>query len=145
MEALDRRLAESTTQGKLLAEVGGLFELDGPPSRIECYDNSHIMGTNMVGAMIVMGAEGFRKNGYRKFNIKRPETIAGDDFGMMREVLQRRFERLEKEDPDRRSGGMAGSATDRRRQGTGFRRGRDAGGDGRAGRADRRHIEGAGP
>ncbi len=104
VEALDRRLAESTTQGRLLQEVADLFELEGPPARIECYDNSHIMGTNMVGAMIVMGTEGFRKNGYRKFNIKRPETAAGDDFAMMREVLQRRFERLEKEDPDRKSG-----------------------------------------
>ena len=103
-EALDRRLAESTTQGKLLAEVGDLFELPGPPNRIEVYDNSHIMGTNMVGAMIVAGAEGFRKNAYRKFNIKRPETAPGDDFAMMREVLERRFTRLEQEDPDRKGG-----------------------------------------
>jgi excinuclease ABC subunit C len=104
VEALDRRLAESTTQGKLLAEVAELFELEGSPGRIEVYDNSHIMGTNMVGAMIVAGPEGFRKGGYRKFNIKRPETTAGDDFAMMREVLERRFARLEKEDPDRTSG-----------------------------------------
>ncbi len=104
VEALDRRLAESTTQGRLLNEVAELFELEAPPGRIECYDNSHIMGTNMVGAMIVMGTEGFRKNAYRKFNIKRPETIAGDDFGMMREVLERRFARLEQEDPDRSGG-----------------------------------------
>ncbi|WP_156679562.1 excinuclease ABC subunit UvrC [Sphingomonas profundi] len=104
VEALDRRLAESTTQGRLMQEVADLFGLEGPPSRIECYDNSHIMGTNMVGAMIVMGAEGFRKNAYRKFNIKRPETTAGDDFAMMREVLERRFARLEQEDPDRRGG-----------------------------------------
>ncbi len=103
-EALDRRLAESTTQGRLLAEVGDLFELPGPPNRIEVYDNSHIMGTNMVGAMIVAGPEGFRKNAYRKFNIKRPETAPGDDFAMMREVLERRFTRLEQEDPDRKSG-----------------------------------------
>src|SRR3546814_9749095 len=61
-----------------------LFELEGPPDRIEVYDNSHIMGTNMVGAMIVAGPEGFRKNQYRKFNIKRPETTAGDDFAMLR-------------------------------------------------------------
>ena len=104
VEALDRHLAESTTQGKLLREVAELFDLPDTPNRIEVYDNSHIMGTNMVGAMIVAGAEGFRKGAYRKFNIKRPETIAGDDFGMMREVLERRFARLEQEDPDRSSG-----------------------------------------
>jgi excinuclease ABC subunit C len=103
-EALDRRLAEATTQGRLLSEMAELFEMEGPPSRIEVYDNSHIMGTNMVGAMIVAGPEGFRKNQYRKFNIKRAETAPGDDFAMMREVLERRFARLEKEDPDRRSG-----------------------------------------
>ena len=103
-EALDRRLAESTTQAKLLREMADLFELEGLPQRIEVYDNSHVMGTNMVGAMIVAGPEGFRKNAYRKFNIKRPETAPGDDFAMMREVLGRRFARLEKEDPDRSSG-----------------------------------------
>jgi len=103
-EALDRRLAEGATQAKLLREVGELFELDATPARIEIYDNSHIMGTNMVGAMVVAGPEGFRKGQYRKFNIKRPETKAGDDFAMMREVLQRRFARLEQEDPDRTSG-----------------------------------------
>jgi len=103
-EALDRRLAESTTQGRLLAELAELFALESPPNRIEVYDNSHIMGTNMVGAMIVAGPEGFRNNQYRKFNIRRPETAPGDDFAMMREVLERRFARLEKEDPDRRGG-----------------------------------------
>ena len=103
-EALDRRLAESTTQGRIFQEMADLFELEGPPDRIEVYDNSHIMGTNAVGAMIVAGPEGFRKGGYRKFNIKRPETAPGDDFAMMREVLERRFARLEKEDPERRSG-----------------------------------------
>ena len=103
-EALDRHLAESTTQGKLLREMAELFELDGPPNRIEIYDNSHIMGTDMVGAMVVAGPEGLRKGAYRKFNIKRPETAPGDDFAMMREVLERRFARLEKEDPDRKSG-----------------------------------------
>jgi len=103
-EAIDRRLAESTTQNKILAEVAEMFELPGSPNRIEVYDNSHIMGTNMVGAMIVAGPEGFRKNAYRKFNIKRPETAPGDDFAMMREVLERRFARLEKEDPDRKGG-----------------------------------------
>jgi excinuclease ABC subunit C len=103
-EALDRRLAEGATQTKLLREVADLFELEGPPNRIEIYDNSHIMGTNMVGAMVVAGPEGFRKGQYRKFNIKRPETAPGDDFAMMREVLERRFARLEREDPDRKSG-----------------------------------------
>ncbi|RYD47390.1 MAG: excinuclease ABC subunit UvrC, partial [Sphingomonadales bacterium] len=103
-EALDRRNAESTTQNRTLATVAELFDLPGPPNRIEVYDNSHIMGTNMVGAMIVAGPEGFRKGQYRKFNIKRPETAPGDDFAMMREVLERRFQRLETEDPDRTSG-----------------------------------------
>lgn len=103
-EALDRRMAESTTQGRIFQEMADLFELEGPPQRIEVYDNSHIMGTNAIGAMIVAGPEGFRKGSYRKFNIKRPDTAPGDDFAMMREVLERRFARLEKEDPERRSG-----------------------------------------
>ena len=103
-EALDRRLAEATTQGKILRELADMFELPEVPKRIEVYDNSHIMGTNATGAMIVAGPEGFRKNSYRKFNIKRPETQPGDDFAMMREVLERRFARLEKEDPDRQTG-----------------------------------------
>jgi excinuclease ABC subunit C len=103
-EALDRRMAETTTQGKILRELADTFELAEVPKRIEVYDNSHIMGTNATGAMIVAGPEGFRKNNYRKFNIKRAETQPGDDFAMMREVLERRFARLEKEDPDRASG-----------------------------------------
>ena len=103
-EALDRRLAETTTQGKVLRELAETFELTDVPKRIEVYDNSHIMGTNATGAMIVAGPEGFRKNSYRKFNIKRPETNPGDDLAMMREVLERRFARLEKDDPDRQSG-----------------------------------------
>jgi excinuclease ABC subunit C len=103
-EALDRHMAETTTQGKILRELADMFELADVPKRIEVYDNSHIMGTNATGAMIVAGPEGFRKNNYRKFNIKRPETQPGDDFAMMREVLERRFARLEKEDPDRQSG-----------------------------------------
>jgi excinuclease ABC subunit C len=103
-EALDRRLAETTTQGKILRELADTFELADVPKRIEVYDNSHIMGTNATGAMIVAGPEGFRKSSYRKFNIKRPETQPGDDFAMMREVLERRFARLEKEDPDRQTG-----------------------------------------
>ena len=103
-EALDRRMAETTTQAKILRELADTFELADVPKRIEVYDNSHIMGTNATVAMIVAGPEGFRKNNYRKFNIKRPETQPGDDFAMMREVLERRFARLEKEDPDRQSG-----------------------------------------
>ena len=103
-EALDRHLAESTTQGRILREMADLFTLDAVPQRIEVYDNSHIQGTNALGAMIVAGPEGFRKNSYRKFNIKRPETAPGDDFAMMREVLERRFGRLERDDPERRSG-----------------------------------------
>jgi excinuclease ABC subunit C len=103
-EELDRRLAESSTQARNLRELAETFELAEPPQRIEVYDNSHVMGTNAVGAMIVAGPEGFRKNQYRKFNIKRPETAPGDDFAMMREVLGRRFARLEKEDPDRSRG-----------------------------------------
>ena len=101
-EALDRQLAETTTQGKVLRELADMFELGDVPKRIEVYDNSHIMGTNATGAMVVAGPEGFRKNSYRKFNIKAAQT--NDDFGMMREVLERRFARLEKEDPDRQSG-----------------------------------------
>jgi excinuclease ABC subunit C len=91
-EALDRRLAETTTQGKLLREVAELFELAEPPQRIEIYDNSHIQGTNALGAMVVAGPEGFIKNQYRKFNIKQAAT--DDDFAMMREVFERRFSRL---------------------------------------------------
>jgi len=102
-EALDRRLAESTTQAKLLRDVADLFELGEPPDRIEVYDNSHIQGTNALGAMIVAGPEGFRKGQYRKFNIKHAAT--DDDFAMMREVFQRRFARAQNEDPDR-DGGM---------------------------------------
>lgn len=91
IEALDRRLAETTTQGRLLREVAELFELPEPPQRIEIYDNSHIQGTNALGAMVVAGPEGFLKGQYRKYNIKRGETAPGDDFAMMREVFQRRF------------------------------------------------------
>jgi excinuclease ABC subunit C len=101
-EALDRRMAETTSQAKVLRELADLFELPDVPKRIEVYDNSHIQGSNATGAMIVAGPEGFRKNNYRKFNIKAAQT--NDDFGMMREVLERRFARLEKDDPDRASG-----------------------------------------
>ncbi|MEY3623052.1 MAG: hypothetical protein RLZZ407_611 [Pseudomonadota bacterium] len=101
-EALDRRLAESTTQGKLLQEVADMFELPEPPRRIEIYDNSHIQGSNALGAMVVAGREGFIKGQYRKFNIKQAAT--DDDFAMMREVFQRRFARAQEDDPDRDSG-----------------------------------------
>ncbi|MBC7986513.1 MAG: excinuclease ABC subunit UvrC [Sphingomonadaceae bacterium] len=103
-EELDRRLAESSSQAKVLREIAELFELAEVPDRIEIYDNSHVQGSNAVGAMVVAGPEGFRKSSYRKFNIKRPETAPGDDFAMMREVLERRFARLEKEDPGRERG-----------------------------------------
>ncbi|EMD82631.1 excinuclease ABC subunit UvrC [Pacificimonas flava] len=104
VEALDRRLAESTTQAKLLRELADLFELEAPPRRIEVYDNSHIQGSNAGGAMIVAGPEGFQKNAYRKFNIRDDSIAPGDDFGMMRHVLRRRFARLAKDDPDRSKG-----------------------------------------
>ena len=81
--------------------VAEAFDLDSPPGRIEVYDNSHIQGTNAVGGMIVAGPEGFIKNAYRKFNIRGDDLTPGDDFGMMKEVLTRRFTRLQKEDPDR--------------------------------------------
>ena len=102
-EALARRMAESASQAALLEGLAEAFGLDGPPERIEVYDNSHIMGTNAVGGMIVAGREGFLKSQYRKFNIKTAGLAPGDDFGMMREVLTRRFARLAKEDPDRQS------------------------------------------
>ncbi len=103
-EALARRMAESATQAKLLNGLADAFDLDGPPGRIEVYDNSHIQGSNAVGAMIVAGPDGFLKSQYRKFNIKNADLTPGDDFGMMREVLERRFKRLLKEDPDRENG-----------------------------------------
>jgi excinuclease ABC subunit C len=102
-ESLARRMAESTTQNKLLIGLAEAFDLDGPPQRIEVYDNSHIQGTNAVGGMIVAGPEGFLKSQYRKFNIRSEAGANSDDFGMMKEVLTRRFERLLKEDPDRKT------------------------------------------
>ncbi|MER8529070.1 excinuclease ABC subunit UvrC [Mesorhizobium sp. M0814] len=99
-EALGRRLAETSTQARLLTGFAETFGLEKPPVRIEVYDNSHIMGTNAVGAMVVAGPEGFVKNQYRKFNIRSTEITPGDDFGMMREVMQRRFSRLLKEHGD---------------------------------------------
>ena len=100
-ESLGRKMSESAAQAKLLAGLAEAFDLDGPPGRIEVYDNSHIQGAHAVGAMIVAGPEGFVKSQYRKFNIKSADLTPGDDFGMMREVLTRRFRRLLKEDPDR--------------------------------------------
>ncbi|MBS0540459.1 MAG: excinuclease ABC subunit UvrC [Proteobacteria bacterium] len=99
-EALARRMAERGTQRQLLEGVARVFNLDAPPERIEVYDNSHIQGHAPIGAMIVAGPDGFTKNSYRKFNIK-TEGAAGDDFAMMREVMQRRFGRQLKENPER--------------------------------------------
>ena len=99
-EALGRRLAENSAQGKILEEVCEAFGLEGRPERIEIYDNAHIQGSNPVGAMVVAGPEGFRKNQYRKFNIRGDELSPGDDFGMMREVMRRRFSRLVKEEDE---------------------------------------------
>ena len=102
-EALDRRLAESGTKAKTLRELAEFLELDTPPQRIEIYDNSHISGAKAVGAMVVAGPEGFEKNQYRKFNIKTAQT--DDDYGMMREVMQRRFRALaENADGDGKGG-----------------------------------------
>ena len=103
-ESLGRKMAETATQARLLRGVAEAFDLESPPQRIEVYDNSHIQGTNAVGAMIVAGPDGMMKNQYRKFNIKGDDLTPGDDFGMMKEVLTRRFKRLLKEDPDRTSG-----------------------------------------
>ena len=105
-EALGRKMAESSAQSTLLSGVCEAFGLEAQPERIEVYDNSHIMGTNAVGGMIVAGPEGFQKSQYRKFNIKSTELTPGDDYGMMREVLRRRFARLVKEEE-------AGEATPR--------------------------------
>jgi excinuclease ABC subunit C len=112
-EALGRRLAESSTQRQLLDGVATALGIPGPLNRIEVYDNSHIQGSNAVGAMIVAGPEGLTKNQYRKFTIRgerppqgdmgaaQPDGIGGDDYAMMREVLRRRFARAIKEDPER--------------------------------------------
>ncbi|WP_022702418.1 excinuclease ABC subunit UvrC [Pseudorhodobacter ferrugineus] len=102
-ESLARKMSESATQNKLLSGLAEAFDLDAPPKRIEVYDNSHIQGTNAVGGMIVAGPDGFLKSQYRKFNIKSAAGANSDDFGMMKEVLTRRFERLLKEDPERTS------------------------------------------
>ncbi|WP_370241735.1 excinuclease ABC subunit UvrC [Pararhodobacter marinus] len=99
-ESLGRKMSESAAQSRLLRGLAEAFGLDEPPQRVEIYDNSHIQGAHSVGAMVVAGPEGWMKNQYRKFNIK---TAPGDDFGMMKEVLTRRFERLLKEDPGRQT------------------------------------------
>jgi excinuclease ABC subunit C len=98
-EALDRRLAESGTKAKTWREMSEFLELAEQPQRVEIYDNSHIQGAKAVGAMVVAGPEGFLKNQYRKFNIRTAQS--NDDFGMMREVMARRFARAIKDDPDR--------------------------------------------
>jgi excinuclease ABC subunit C len=103
-EALGRKLADTATQGRLLGGLAAALGLPQAPRRIEVYDNSHIQGTNAVGAMIVAGPEGFLKNQYRKFNIKSESLTPGDDYAMMREVLERRFKRLltqKAADPDK--------------------------------------------
>jgi len=101
-EALDRRMAESGTKARLGRELAEFLELPEVPQRIEIYDNSHIQGSNALGAMVVAGPEGFIKGQYRKWNIKTAQT--NDDFGMMREVMNRRFARVQEEDPDRENG-----------------------------------------
>ena len=100
-EALGRRLAESSAQRKLLDGLAEILEIPSSLERVEVYDNSHFSGTNMVGAMVVSGPTGFEKNAYRKFNIKTADLSPGDDYGAMKEVLNRRFARAQKEDPDR--------------------------------------------
>jgi len=96
-EALSRKLAETASQARLLKEVAKTFDLEAPPNRIEIYDNSHIQGSNMVGGMVVAGPDGFDKGQYRKFNIKDKTITPGDDYGMMREVMRRRFARALKD------------------------------------------------
>jgi excinuclease ABC subunit C len=102
-ESLALRMSETATQAKLLRGIAEAFDLDEAPKRIEVFDNSHIQGAHAVGAMIVSGPDGFLKNQYRKFNIRGDDLTPGDDFGMMKEVMTRRFTRLIKEDPERTS------------------------------------------
>jgi excinuclease ABC subunit C len=102
-ESLALRMSETATQAKLLRGLAEAFDLDDAPKRIEVFDNSHIQGAHAVGAMIVSGPDGFLKNQYRKFNIRGDDLTPGDDFGMMKEVMTRRFTRLMKEDPERTS------------------------------------------
>jgi excinuclease ABC subunit C len=107
-DALGRRMAESASHRKLMETLAERLDLEAPPERIEVYDNSHIQGSNAIGAMIVCGPEGLMKNAYRKFNIQTAggegDAAGGDDYAMMREVLTRRFKRAQKEDPERRDG-----------------------------------------
>jgi excinuclease ABC subunit C len=102
-ESLALLMSETATQAKLLRGIAEAFDLDDAPKRIEVFDNSHIQGAHAVGAMIVSGPDGFLKNQYRKFNIRGDDLTPGDDFGMMKEVMTRRFTRLIKEDPERTS------------------------------------------
>jgi len=102
-QSLIRHLSEHATHSQMLEKTALLFGLAQPPARIEVYDNSHIAGTHMVGAMICAGAEGFDKKHYRRFNIRSAELTPGDDYAMLREVLTRRFTRLQKENPERTS------------------------------------------
>jgi excinuclease ABC subunit C len=125
-EALGRKLAETSSQEKLLRQLADTFVLPKVPRRIEVYDNSHIQGSNAVGAMIVAGPEGFRKNQYRKFNIRSAELAPGDDFAMMREVLTRRFKRLLAEAPLKQGGDVAHALRNGERGGA---RGSDGGGE----------------
>ncbi|MGO7636931.1 excinuclease ABC subunit UvrC [Rhizobium leguminosarum] len=113
-EAHGRKLAETASQSRLLEGFKETFGLAYAPQRIEIYDNSHIMGTNAVGGMVVAGPEGFVKNQYRKFNIKSTDITPGDDFGMMKEVMTRRFSRLIKEEgiPDRTAQAATPDAAD---------------------------------
>ncbi|EAU41603.1 excinuclease ABC subunit C [Fulvimarina pelagi HTCC2506] len=111
-EALGRKLAETSSQARLLEGLKETFSLERTPRRIEVFDNSHIMGTNAIGAMIVAGPEGFVKNQYRKFNIKSTEITPGDDFGMMKEVMTRRFSRLIKDHADEMPGAKPEPAPD---------------------------------
>ena len=103
-QAIGGRLAETGTKAKVHRELAEFLELGEPPQRIEVYDNSHIQGAKAVGAMVVASPEGFEKSQYRKFNIKEAQT--NDDFAMMREVMQRRFARAMKDDPDREREGV---------------------------------------
>ena len=114
-QALARRLADTASQEALLEQLADRFDLPETPARVEVYDNSHIQGSNAIGAFIVAGPEGFDKRSYRTFNIKGGELAAGDDYAMMREVLQRRFARLIKEDPERTERELARAGGHRRR------------------------------
>jgi excinuclease ABC subunit C len=109
-EALGRKLAETSSQRRLLEALRESLQLPRLPVRIEVFDNSHVQGSNAVGAMIVAGPEGFQKNQYRKFNIRSTDLAPGDDFGMLREVLKRRFRRLLKEVPSGAAPWMQGFA-----------------------------------